>query len=283
MVESLFPVEVSENEYFSDLARAKVIVDHGIRDYFILVDPYCFRNVKEIGNTTLKDVENFFGGGYIQFFRFAGHFPSGNTAQLESEEYQSFCIRRPSKSDKALLRGKGIRFFPPDAWVCDWRDGAGFGMLQPFVQNENTLGIKWLLYDRAYNPNYKGGASFDFAPCIYMKHFIERLPDYFNCQLALCRYKNVDIAIPIAPKTAKVTFKNRDKDELGVKRHIVHEVKSFKRVNSDNDVEKHLRGRSDIFIRGERITITAPLEWSEERKLKKALSKNKRDQRVKWH
>ena len=273
MSDKIFPVEISENEYFCDLSRAKVIVDHGIKDYFILLDPACFRNVKEIGNTTLKDIEDIFGLNYIQFFRFANYFKCNDNAE-ERDEYQSFRIRRPTKSDKAYLRGK-LKYFPADMWCVDWRDGNGACMLLPFIQDEKTAEIKWLAFDEVYSKAYKkkedgGGRP---VPCFFVKSLIERLPDYFDCQLAICRYKGVDIAIPIAPKTAKVTFKNRDRDEFGVKRHIVHEVKAYKRTDSENEVEEHLRGTSQISIKGESIIISTSLKWSEERRLRKVLEK----------
>ena len=106
-----------------------------------------------------------------------------------------------------------------------------------------------------------------------MKSFIEYLPDYYSCNLAICKYKDVDIAIPIPQDTAKRTFKNRDKDEAGVRRHIVHTVKTHERINSDKDVERHLRGRSDIVIHGEKITISAALEWSEQKALERMIKK----------
>lgn len=273
---NLFPVGVSENEFFSDLARAKLIVDHGIRDFFILLDPICFRNVKPIGNTTIKDCVDVFGLGYVLMFRFAGYFPceDDGSEHEDWEEYQSFSIRPLTNSDKKKLRGQ-MTFFPTGTWVVDWRSGK-LQMLLPFVQDDKTAEIKWLFMDKAYCPDADPNAFNNSlpAPCVYLKSFIEVLPDYFDCNLAICKYKGVDMLIPIAPGTAKMTFRNRDRDELGVKRRIVHTVKAHERVNSMAGVERHLRGRSDITIRGEQITISSPLEWSNDRYIAKALEKS---------
>ena len=271
-MESLFPAEISENEFFSDLYKAKSLVDHGIKDYFILLESTCFREIKEIGNTTLKDCVDIFGLSYVTFFRFAGFFDCKDAVK-DGENYQSFSIRPATKSDKSQLRGK-LRYFPKDTWICDWRSGDGSRLLLPFVQNPKTAEISFIAYDSAYNPNYNKKADDGArpAPVYYMKSFIEVLPDYYTCNLAICKYKGVDMAIPIAAGTAKRTFKNRDKDESGKKRHIVHTVKSFNRVNSESTVERHLRGGSDITIKGEKITISTPLEWCDKRNLVRVLA-----------
>lgn len=272
-MDSLFPVGISEKEFVADLEKAKIIVDNGIKDYFILLNATSFKNVNGIGNTTLKDCLDIFGLGYVVFFRFAGFFDGGCNGAVK-DEYQTFSIRPITNNDKAKLR-HAIKYFPKDTWICDWRDGTGAGMLIPFIQDQTSAEITWLWKKASYNRLYD--ASKDdgrlTAPEYHLKSCIEKLPDYFDCQLAIYNYKNVDIAIPIAAGTAKTTFKNREKDEFGVKRHIVHNVKAHQRINSQNGVERHLRGSSDIVLNGEKITISSPLEWSTERNLKKALEK----------
>lgn len=273
------PTGITEEEFFEDLQKAKTIVDNGVTDYFMLINPSSFKDITEIGNTTLKDIVEVFGIGYILLFRFAGVFDCGCNGALK-EEYMSFSLRPITKNDKARLRG-AVTYFPKETWVCDWRDGTGAQLILPFVQNDETAEINWLHRDRAFVPRTQlvGDDQRIIPPEAIIKTFIERLPDYFDCQLAICKYKDTDIAIPIASKTAKDTFKNRERDESGVKRRICHVVKEHNRKNSDKKVERHLRGRSDIIIRGENIDITSPLEWGSEIQIKKELEKEEKRRR----
>lgn len=274
----LFPEKVTEDEFFADLERGKILVDNGITDYFILLNPRSFKNVSNIGNTTLKDIVSVFGESYIRVFRFAGFFDCGSNGALK-DEYMSFSIRPITKSDKARLR-ESVTYFPKDTWVCDWRDGNRNQLIVPFIQDDITAEILWLHQDRAYIPKSavsgRSTKDFNIPPEVIIKPFIEQAPDYFDCNLAICKYKGCDIAIPLASGTAKTTFKNREKDETGVKRHIVHTVKDHDRINAENKVERHLRGSSDIVIRDEKITICAPLEWSNEIYIRKQLAKAQR-------
>lgn len=267
------PSEISEKQFFRDLEKAKEIVDNGITDYFILANPKSMENVKSIGNTTLKDCVDVFGLDYVLFFRFAGFFNSGNNGATK-DEYQSFRIRPVTKSDRAKLRD-ALRYTPDDTWICDWRDGKGFGLLLPFIQNNDTGKIKWLLREPEFvrKPVLNDGLT---APEFYMKNFIESLPDYFDLNLAIVRYKDVDMAIPIARGTAKNTFKHRERDASGVKRHIVHAVRDYERRDTGKKVERHLRGSSEIEINGVKVTIMSPLEFSDEIHMRKMLLRRKR-------
>jgi len=255
------PVPISEKQFMRQYEIAKRYVDMGIEDYFILLDNDAFANVSEIGNTTLEDISDVFGKEFPVFFRFGGFFDSG-TGPDDRENYQTFEIRPIFKSDIRKLRGY-IRFFPKNCWVCDWRDGTRFNLLLPFIQ---TLAgdIKFLQANPVYVPRGRGLLQGDTAPERYLKHIIEILPDYYDALFAVVKYKHVDIAIPIEKNSAKKTFKNREKDANGVKRHLIHNVKEHTRVTLKNKdfVESHTSGRSEFTINGIDVTLMASFEWS---------------------
>lgn len=269
------PVQISEKQFMRQYDVAKRYVDMGISDYFILLENDAFANVSEIGNTTLKDISAVFGKEFPLFFRFGGFFDSG-TGQDDRENYQTFEIRPILKSDTRKLRGY-IRFFPKDCWICDWRDASGNRMLLPFIQN-STGDIIFLGQSRIYVGKRNGLMLGDTAPERYLKRVIEILPDYYDALFAVVRYKHVEIAIPIEKSTAKKTFKNREKDADGVKRHLIHNVRQHTRETLKNVdfVKSHLSGRSEFTINGIDVTLIASFEWSKRElckdKLKQPLS-----------
>lgn len=261
MYDTSFPVPISENQFMHQYETAKRYVDMGIGDFFILLDNDAFKNVSEIGNTTIEDISSAFGKEFPLFFRFGGFFDSG-TGIDDSDNYQTFEIHPISKRDVRMLRGH-IRFFPKDCWICDWRDASRNRLLLPFVQN--SMGeIRFLDQSRIYVSDGHGLLEGNTAPERYLKHVIEILPDYYDVLFAVVRYKHVDIAIPIEKNTAKKTFKNREKDADGVKRHLIHNVKQHDRVTLKNVdfVESHIRGRSEFTINGVDVALISSYEWS---------------------
>lgn len=109
------PMPISEEDFMSEVERGKAIVDRGIGDYFILLRNATFKNVSEIGNTTIVDIEEVFGQGYVSMFRFGDLFECGNDFNA-----QTLRIRRLTSSDKAQLRNI-YKFFPHDCWVVEWK------------------------------------------------------------------------------------------------------------------------------------------------------------------
>lgn len=276
MYNDVSPVQISEKQFMRQYETAKRYVDMGIKDYFILLDNDAFANVSEIGNTTLEDIVSVFGKEFPLIFRFSGFFDSG-TGPDDRENYQTFEIRQISKNDARKLRGV-IRFFPKNCWVCDWRDANGSRLLLPFIQ-KSTGEIKFLQSDRVYLRKGAGHLDGRTAPEVYLKRVIELLPDYCDVLFAVVRYKHVDIAIPIEKNTAKKTFKNREKDADGVKRHLIHNVKQHDRMTLKNVdfVESHIRGRSEFTINGIDVSLMSSFEWSK-REFKKNGVENKTNQ-----
>lgn len=261
---------ISEKQFMKQYEIAKHYVDMGIEDYFILLDNDAFRNVSEIGNTTLSDVASAFGEAYPYFFRFAGFFDNGDGPE-NRECYQTFEIRPLTNGDKKKLRNQ-IRFFPNSCWVCAWKDATKFGLLLPFTQKQDGE-IKFLHSDPIYMKNRNSGRlDGQTAPEMYLKRVVELLPDYYDALFAVVKYKHVDIAIPVEKNTANRTFKNREKDSDGVKRHLIHNVKQHSRATLKNAdfVESHLRGRSNFTINGIDVTLMASWEWSK-REVKKGI------------
>lgn len=276
MIGNTSPAQISEKQFMRQYEIAKRYVDMGISDYFILLENDAFSNVSEIGNTTLEDISTVFGKEFPIFFRFAGFFDGGRGMD-DRESYQAFEIRPISKNDKKRLRGD-IRFFPSNCWICNWKDATGFGLLLPFIQKP-TGEIKFLQSDPVYVPRGRGLLDGRTAPERCLKRVIEILPDYYDALFAVVRYKHVDIAIPIEKSTAKKTFKNREKDADGVKRHLIHNVRQHTRETLKNVdfVKSHLSGRSEFTINGIDVTLIASFEWSKRAictdKLKQPLSR----------
>lgn len=266
------PVPISEKQFMRQYETAKRYVDMGIQDYFILLDNDAFKNVSEIGNTTLEDISSVFGKEFPLFFRFTGFFDSG-TGHDDRENYQTFEIRPIFKRDMKQFR-ETFRFLRQNCWVCDWRDAAHYYMLLPFFQS-NDGEINFLHDDNRFlqKSRINDGLTIDaIAPCRYLKRVIEILPDYYDALFAVVRYKHVDIAIPIEKNTAKKTFKNREKDSDGVKRRLIHNVKERGRVTLKNAdcVEAHTRGRSEFTINGIDVVLMASFEWSKRKPRKEA-------------
>lgn len=271
----LFAEKITEEQFFSDLQKAKICVDNGIEDWFIYAWPSAVIGVQTPKNTLLKDLVEVFGMSYVTFFRFAGFLNCGNNGATK-DEYQSIQIRPLTNSDKKKL-SSDIRFFPKDTWVCDWRGGDGIGQLWPFIQDEETGEIEWLFLDPLYRKSgFRTASDWTCMPVMCVPDMLNIMPDYWDMQLAKVRYKGTDILIPIAGDTAKYTFKNRNRDEFGVKRHVIHSVKAHKRKNADDEVMRHLRGTSEITIHGEQIVIMAAISFSEEYALRKLEKKKPR-------
>lgn len=260
----LFAEAITEKQYFEDLAKAKIIVDMGIKDWFIYAFPSSIQTIDYLPDTLLKDVVNVFGPEYVRMFRFAAFIDCGNNGST-SDEYQFIQIRPITNHDKKQLTND-FRFFPQDTWVCDWRSADGHQMLLPFTQDNNTANIKWLMFDNSYRktriPSDFSQEDFFTMPTACVAEMINIMPDYWDMQLAVHNYKGVDICIPLAGNTAKKTFKNRDRDEVGVKRHICHSVKSYTRINSEKEVERHIRGKSALTINGTDVYVLASYEYS---------------------
>lgn len=260
----LFPVGLSEKTFMREYERGKQIVDAGIKDYFILIDNAAFSSVRQIGNTTLKDIQSIFGPAYISFFRFAGKFNCAHD-QNDRRNYQTLRIRPLNKSDKKKLR-ETIRFFPADCWVCEWGDAFGQALVLPFVQASD--GDYFFLNDvDPYRKTRIGKPPLlktESAPGVFLKQIIEDLPDYYCCDMARVKYKHTDIVIPLPKGTAKGTFKNREKDESGIKRRLLHEVKKHERktVAASSDVKAHLRGTSEITINGMDVDLIGSFDFT---------------------
>lgn len=262
MENQLFPVAISEKQFMRQYERAKKVVDKGIDSYFILFDNDAFSNVSEIGNTTLKDIAACIGKEYPVFFRFGGYFYCDDDKECR-ENYQTFLIRPIFKRDKGYLR-QAYRFIPQECWICEWVDATGAALLMPFTQKDN--GDLVFLKNNPLCVRHKRSTKDDCitVPEAYLKRVIELMPDYYDSLFAVVRYRHVDIAIPIEKDSAKKTFKNREKDADGVKRHLVHNVREHGRVTLKNadHVETHLRGRSDFTINGIDVSLMASWEWS---------------------
>ena len=254
-----FQRKISEKEFMEDYERCKRIVDSGISECFVLLNSKSFDNVSTVDNTTLKDIEDVFGEGFLPMMRFADIFDCGGTVK---ENTQSGRIRRMAKADIKTLRGM-YKFFPKDCFVFEWTDATGFRMILPFMQKEN--GEITFLGD---NPLYrcdrkKVMLAENTLPKFMLKTIVGLLPDYCASLFAIVNYKGVDMIIPIEKKTAKVTFKNRDKTD-GTKRHLIHDVKEYGRKNlkTVDSVRYHLRGTSDFTINGIDIKLCGSMELS---------------------
>ena len=251
---------ISEKEFMADYERCKQIADLGINGYFILMDNQSFRQCKEIGNTTLDDIESVFGDGYISMFRFADVFQTGTGLGASSLR-----IRRNRNSDVSWMRSR-FRMIPKKYWVCEWADNTGNVLLLPFVQ-EPSADIRFLddmvLYALPHRRNKHYSLPDNTPPKMMSKRIVELLPDYADSLLAITKYKNIDMIVPIEKKSAKRTFRNREKEE-GVKRHLIHEVQRFERKNLKkvDSVKPHLRGQGELSINGIDVTLCASWEMN---------------------
>ena len=255
------PKQISEKQFFEEYEKCKVIVDCGVKDYFILKDNKTFSDIEGMENLTLLEIEDCFGEHFIYLFRFAVNL---NIDGEKNPEYiQTLRFRRMINSDKKKIRGT-YRFFPSDCWICEWNDATNFLHLIPFVQKEDGT-VHFLAENSLFRndkKDFKNG--FDHtAPKEYIKELLEKLPWYVDCVFAIVNYNGVEAMIPIESHSAKKTFKNRDKDETGVKRHLIHNVSEHDRINLKNadSVQSHLRGCSDLTINGLKVTLMASWEW----------------------
>lgn len=140
-------------------------------------------------------------------------------------------------------------------------------MLLPFTQSSKG-DVQYLhtspVYRREWKANYLNRGDMVAAPEYFIKKILENLPDYYACLFAIVKYKQTDILIPIENKSAKITFKNRDRDSSGVKRHLIHNVSQYARddLKTQSFVRDHLRGTSSFRINGLDVVLMASWEWS---------------------
>jgi hypothetical protein len=264
---------LNENEFFDELEKSKHIVDKGISEYFINVENVTTRNISGMKKLTLAEIEECYGEEYIYFFVFAYNNNSQNAD--DPEKISSLRYRRIKERDKKTLRGF-YRYFPRDCWVCEWRDAAGNVLVLPFIQNNDST-IKFLYEIPMCRKDLQKFRKLETptVPQALTNEIMEKLPWYTECMYAIVNYKGVDIVIPIAPEGCKKTFKNRERDEDGVKRHLIHYVEDYQRINLKNSdkVSGHTRGTSDLKLRGEDIVISA--SWNISMKeLKRRNAKN---------
>ena len=256
------PKKISEKQFFEEYEKCKVIVDCGVKDYFILKDNKTFSEIEGMKNLTLKEIEDCFGEHFIYLFRFAVNL--NENGEKNPEYIQTLRFRRMRNSDKKKIRGT-YRFFPSGCWICEWNDATNYLNLIPFVQKEDGT-VHFLAENSLFRndkKNFKNGFD-NTAPKEYIKELLEKLPWYIDCVFAIINYNGVEVMIPIESRSAKKTFKNRDKDEIGVKRHLIHNVSEHDRINLKNadSVQSHLRGCSDLTINGLKVTLMASWEWS---------------------
>ena len=255
------PEKISEKQFFEEYEQCKVIVDCGVKDYFILKNNRTFSNVEGMENLTLQEIEDCFGEHFIYLFRFAVNLNANG--EKDPEYIQTMRFRRLRNSDKKKIRGT-YRFFPNGCWVCEWKDATNNLMLIPFVQKEDSS-VHFLAENSLFRndkKNFKNGFD-NTAPKEFIKEILEKLPWYMDCVFAIVNYKDVEIVIPIESTSAKKTFKNRDKDEHGVRRRLLHNVSEHDRINLKNTdkVQPHLRGASNLTINGIDVTLMASWEW----------------------
>lgn len=256
--DNLFQQEISKQEFFNDLERAKKVVDYGFGNYFILLNNTSFKNTKTVGGTTLSDIKSIYGSIYdICYFATSTEFIP-----------RMMRIRDLTKADRKRLR-QTYRFFPPQTYIAELIDPDGFTIQYPFKQNPDSS-IVPLFESNLYRQNREsrdelaeikrlfGGSGFEET-----KRIVELLPDLFDSLIAVVNYKGVDICIPIEKNTAKKTFKTRDKD--GERRsHLIHNVRQFDRKGLKNvdKVKSHLRGTSYLTIDGVDVALGATAEWT---------------------
>lgn len=258
------PAKLNKKKFMQEYEKCKEFVDNGITDYFILSDNAAFGNISQIGNTTLSDISDIFGKDYIYMFRFACYYPCRNF-KFPQECYQTFRIRPLLKKDRKFLRND-YKFFPQNCWVCETKDGGGSGAVFLFTQKQNGE-VNFLVDNPIYRKNLKHseiGCLKNTQWEIQVKKIIETIPDYFESLFAITKYKGVDMIIPMPYESVTRTFKDREKDEKGIKRHLVHSVRDYERKNlvTSDCVHSHLRGRSELIVDGIKVTLMASYDWS---------------------
>lgn len=270
-MDNLFGNKINKRKFIQEYSKCKEFVDNGVRDYFILSENTAYGNVSQIGNTTLKDISDVFGVEYITLFRFAFKLPrTVHGDEQQGELYQTFRIRPLSKNDRKRLRCD-FKFFPSECYLCEVSDGCGYTAVYLFTQKSDGT-----VFYISGNPMYmkdvrrcKSGKIEGTQYGMQVKKIIETIPDYFESIFAVTEYKGVDMIIPIPYESVTRTFKDREKDSVGVKRHLIHHVKSHKRFAYDNieNVKAHLRGTSFLTIDGIDVKLMASYEWSKNKKL----------------
>lgn len=255
---------INEKQFFEEYERCKKIIDAGETGYFILAGNNTFSEVEGMENITLTEIEECYGRNFIPFLRFA--IDGFYTKDTSAEYVFTYRIRRANEFDKKRFRGV-YRSLPPGCWVWEWGDATGQAVNIPFIQKND--GSVVLLSDM---PAFRCDKRTDFKGALdgtnnkeLLMEIIRKMPWYSECVFALIKYKGVDIAIPLADTAAKKTFRNRERDESGTKRRLIHNVSEHNRVNLKNEssVRSHIRGESDLVIKGVEVTLASSWEWSE--------------------
>lgn len=254
--------EISEDTFFCDYIKCKRMVDAGLSHHFVLLNSSSISKTTRIRGTKLSDIEDIFGRDVLSTFHFS--FYPGDDSVDDPEDVQSLWIRRLTNTDKRHLRAN-YKFFPQNSYVCEWADATGCVLMMPFVQSESGE-IKWLIHSGAVRGSIGRKRSSNFfatetMPGLLLEEIIDILPDILDCNLASVRYNGVDMVIPVSKKTAKRTFKNRDKED-GVKKRLIHTVKTHGRKNLVNTtaVNAHVRGTSNFTIKGVEVRLFATLD-----------------------
>lgn len=254
--------EISEDAFFSDYIKCKRMVDAGLSNHFVLLNSSSISKTTRIRGTKLSDIEDVFGRDVLSTFHFS--FYPGDNSVDDPENVQTLWIRRLTNFDKRHLRAT-YKYFPQNSYVCEWADANGFVLTMPFVQSESGE-IKWLIHSGAVRGSAGRKRSSNFfatssTPGLLMEEIIDILPDILDCNLASINYNGTDVIIPVSQKTAKRTFKNRDKED-GVKRRLIHTVKSHGRKNLINTtaVDAHVRGTSSFTIKGIEVRLFATFD-----------------------
>lgn len=255
---------INEKQFFEDYERCKKIIDAGETGYFILAGNNTFSDVIGMEKILLTEIEECYGRNFIPFLRFA---IDDVCSDKDSGEYLfTYRIRRTNDSDRKRFRGV-YRSLPPGCWVWEFANANGDALILPFIQ-KNDGSVVFLCELPAFrcdkSNRYKGALDGSTNKELLMD-IIRKMPWYSECVFALVNYKGVDIAIPLANTAAKKTFKNRERDESGIKRRLIHNVSEHSRINlrNENSVRSHIRGESDLTINGVDITLAASWEWSE--------------------
>lgn len=262
MQDNLFGIALSEKQFMHDVEKCKKIVDLGVKDYFVLYDNITSENTITI-NTTLRDIEDVLGENAISYFRVAEYCDFIKEENRESDNEQEVVftmrVRKLSNGDRKKFRNS-IRYFPDNTYVVEWVDATGFGFKIPFIQKDDCEIV--FLSQLSTISKTRKTYSWEYSyPYHRLKEYISRIPDYFNSNAAVFRYKGVDCIIPLKKGTAKHTFKNREKVD-GVKQRLIHDVKPHKRQNLKiaDKVEHHIRGTSMITLNGIDIRLFATLD-----------------------
>lgn len=254
---------ISEAEFFQDCENAKRFVDAGVKHFFIPIINAATKNTTRIKGTLLSDIDDVFGSHAYTVIPFGVFTGDGNSS--DPEEYQLLRIRKAGKRDGGYLRAN-LRYIPKDCYIADWSDGTGYTFPVPFVQkNDGTVKILFnssiSRHKLRRDPDGKTFYEKETAPGLLLEHIIDAIPDVMSCNIAIVKYNGVDILIPIAHGSGKQTFKNRDKDG-GRRPTLIHDVKPHSRrtLVKKDEVDAHVRGRSDFTIAGTKVILAASFD-----------------------